>query len=400
MNVELQALRRVAGDLARCWAAGSFFALATVCVSALLPSATSVLAQEVAAPPKIKTVKPKTAAKAKEVSGGEAGDEKTAAVPVKRDPAQAGRTLESGIKLLQAGKTEQAIQSFNTIISGGQVPPQIMARALHQRGAAYRAAGKPAQAVSDLTSALWLKGGLTEPERADAAQQRTAAYREAGLPDQSDPADLKTAPAAKRLATSPQSIGSVPSGSVPPVTTASLAPASAQQPATQPTAPAVSPLGTFFGNLFGSGSSNGSAAVAQPAPAPALQQPATSGWSSATTPATAKAPTVARAAAMVVPPAPPPPATSVAPAKVVVTGGVHARIITRSEAEANALAGRLKSEFGGQLDGRTPAVTQAQFGGMGSFFQVRVGPYKTSGEAQQFCGRIKATGADCVAVTQ
>ena len=132
----------------------------------------------VAAPAKAKTVKAKTAAKAPEADGEPAAP----AAPKKRDPAEAQRTLDSGIKLLQAGKAEQAIQSFTMVISGGNLPASIMAKALHQRGAAYRATAKPALALSDLTSALWLKGGLTDADRADAIQQRTAAYREAGLP--------------------------------------------------------------------------------------------------------------------------------------------------------------------------------------------------------------------------
>jgi hypothetical protein len=338
-----------------------------MCAAALLLGAPAALAQDAPPAVKIKPAKSKAAAKAKEAGADVPGDEKTAAAPVKRDPAQAQRTLDSGIKLLQAGKAEPAIQAFSSIISGGHVPPQLMARALHQRGAAY---------------------GLSDADRADAAQQRTAAYREAGLPDQSDPSEAKGG--AKRVAAALQAVDatSAPSQSV---TTASLAP-EPTRPAPEPS----SPLGTLFGNLFGSGSSNASAPVAPQAETSAPpQQPATSGWSSNTaTPAAA--PKTARAAAVI---APPPATQAVTPAKAF-TGTAHARIVARSEAEANTLAGRLKSEFGGQMSGRTPDVSQAQFGGMGSFFQVRVGPYRTAAEAQQFCDRIKASGADCVGVNQ
>ena len=65
------------------------------------------------------------------------------------------------------------------------MPPPQMARALYHRGVAYRKANKPAQAISDLTSALWLKNGLQDADRQDAVKQRADAYREAGLPDQS-----------------------------------------------------------------------------------------------------------------------------------------------------------------------------------------------------------------------
>ena len=67
--------------------------------------------------------------------------------------------------------------------SGGNLPPAIMAKALLYRGIAYRQQKLPAQAIADLTSALWLKGGLGESDRADALRQRTSAYQEAGLRD-------------------------------------------------------------------------------------------------------------------------------------------------------------------------------------------------------------------------
>ncbi len=59
-------------------------------------------------------------------------------------------------------------------MAGGNLPPAIMARALYMRGVAYRQQSKPAQAISDLTSALWLKGGLAAEDRADALKQRPA----------------------------------------------------------------------------------------------------------------------------------------------------------------------------------------------------------------------------------
>ena len=62
-----------------------------------------------------------------------------------------------------------------------------MAKALLYRGIAYRQQKKPAQAIADLTSALWLKGGLAEADRSDALKQRTSAYQEAGLADSGGP---------------------------------------------------------------------------------------------------------------------------------------------------------------------------------------------------------------------
>ena len=62
-----------------------------------------------------------------------------------------------------------------------------MAKALLYRGIAYRQQKKPAQAIADLTSALWLKGGLGGDDRTDAMRQRASAYQEAGLADSGGP---------------------------------------------------------------------------------------------------------------------------------------------------------------------------------------------------------------------
>ena len=75
-------------------------------------------------------------------------------------------------------------------------------------------------------------------------------------------------------------------------------------------------------------------------------------------------------------------------------------MITSSEADAGKLATRLSADYSAQLGGRAPEVSKTQFGAMGTFFQVRVGPYKSTAEAQEFCKRIKGAGADCVAVAQ
>jgi hypothetical protein len=78
----------------------------------------------------------------------------------RQDPVEAQRIIEGANKLLQAGKADRAAQALSATLAGGHLPPPIMAKALYLRGVAYRQTNKPAQAISDLTSALWLKGGL------------------------------------------------------------------------------------------------------------------------------------------------------------------------------------------------------------------------------------------------
>ena len=108
-----------------------------------------------------------------------------------RDPADAQKTLDAAAKSLEAGKAKQAIQQINVLLSGPKLDVRIMARAMVIRGSAWRKQGKPAQAIADLTSALWLKGGLSEADRTAALATRTEAYREAGLADAGPAPDPK-----------------------------------------------------------------------------------------------------------------------------------------------------------------------------------------------------------------
>lgn len=135
----------------------------------------------------------------------------------KQDPVEAQRAIEAAVQFLQAGKAEQAAQSLTATLSGGNLPPALMAKALYTRGVANRQLKKPAQAISDLTSALWLKGGLGEVDRADAMQQRAAAYSDAGLGDGGG----AVASAASPLAPAPSSAAAPSAAPKAPRTTAS-----------------------------------------------------------------------------------------------------------------------------------------------------------------------------------
>ncbi|MCH9764788.1 MAG: SPOR domain-containing protein [Alphaproteobacteria bacterium] len=112
--------------------------------------------------------------------------EKPAAKPAAAASAQAkGEAAEkayaSGVKAFDGGKVDSAVVSLSSALRQGGLPAPKMAKALFYRGAAYRKQGKPAQAISDLTSAVWIKGGLSDGDRLAAIEQRKAAYKEAGL---------------------------------------------------------------------------------------------------------------------------------------------------------------------------------------------------------------------------
>src|SRR5438034_593017 len=68
-------------------------------------------------------------------------------------------------------------------IVAGVLSASEMAKALYTRGLAYKKENKPGQAISDLTSAIWLKNGLSDIEKKSALGERSEAYRMAGLED-------------------------------------------------------------------------------------------------------------------------------------------------------------------------------------------------------------------------
>ncbi len=118
--------------------------------------------------------KPKPAAAAAELD--EAAEKQKAV-------AGARAAYDGGIKSFQAGKLEPAVQQLSTALRGGGLASTEMARALYVRGMAYKRQSKPGLAISDLTSALWLKNGLNDTDRQSATTERAEAYRLAGLGD-------------------------------------------------------------------------------------------------------------------------------------------------------------------------------------------------------------------------
>jgi hypothetical protein len=325
----------------------------------------------------------------------EQGEEAPARKPkkAKQDPAQAQKTIEGAAKLLEAGKAADATKSLTAVLSGGNLPPAIMAKALLYRGIAYRQQKMPAQAIADLTSALWLKGGLAEADRADALRQRASAYQEAGLAD-SGGSVAAAVPGATRSPTR--------TASADPDWTAAT---SNSGSAPQSPAPTLSSsgwsLGNAFAGLFGGTSSSSSPSSAAPPPAPettasieparaqaaapSTRRPRTSAWSSNTevTPATASAPAPASA-------------VSEKPA-----GRFRIQVgMVRTKDEAQALAAKVSREHATALAAREPEVDQTVVGNMGSFYRVRVGPYATHADGQSACAKLRGSGLDCMVVTQ
>lgn len=292
----------------------------------------------------------------------------------KQDPAEAQKQIDAAQKLLESGKVDAAVQALTAVLSAGNLPPGLMARALYYRGAGQRQLQKPALAISDLTSALWLKGGLSEADRADALKQRTAAYSEAGLTDGS----------AQRVRTA--SVGD-------------------SNPGNAPAAQSASPGSwNLFGGLFGS---TPSSPPPQPAPQPPPAKTASiapgpsAGWSASTEvkPVPGSPAAVSHPAAA---PTPLTPAAAPAPAPSAVPEGKF-RVqlaLVRSGDEADAIAARVRGDLASVFGPRGASVDQAVVGNMGTMYRVRVGPYANAGEGQAVCAKLKGSGLDCLVVSQ
>jgi cell division septation protein DedD len=230
---------------------------------------------------------------------------------------------------------------------------------------------KPALAIQDLTQALWIKGGLTDTDRAEALRQRSAAYADAGVGD-SNVAAAPRGPSGERIASNDA------------VTTGSNTSA--------PSASSNSGSGwNLFGNLFGGGSPSSKAAPPAEKPAAAPPKAAVSGWSSSTE----VRPT---SVAMAPQPAAAPSEPAAAPRQ---DGKFRVQLgLVRSESEAASIASRVGGEFASVFESRRASVDQTVVGNMGTMYRVRVGPYATANEGQAVCERLKGSRLDCLVVTQ
>jgi hypothetical protein len=316
----------------------------------------------------------------------------------KVDAAEAQRAVEAAGKLLEAGKAEPAAQALNATLAGGNLPPAIMAKALFYRGMVHRQQQKPAQAISDLTSALWLKGGLSPADRSSALQQRTAAYQEAGLSESGAPLvaalpQVVEPPVRERPVQQPSTnwgaATTVTATNTPPTNTSTnsvISTGPPPAPVAQQTQPQSGQSGSgwnLFGGLFGGGSSaqtTPTSAAAKPAP-----EPKASSWASNTE---------VRGA---------PPPQSIETAAIVARREGRFRVqvaMVRSQDEAMAVAAKVKRDYAMALAAREPEIDQAVVGNMGSFYRVRVGPFATQNEGQAACAKLKGSGLDCLVVTQ
>lgn len=307
--------------------------------------------------------------------------------------------FEGGIKAYNVGKYEEAMRAFEAAIRTG-MPSHQVPRVLYYRGLTFRKMGKPGFAVSDLTSALWLKGGLSAAERDDAIKNRALAYHESGV--------TEVPPVPKsNYAEAPALPGQDKTAAAAGVAVASNAPAAT----TSSSSASSGGITGFFSDLFGGGSSSeqpapeATASIAPSTPEPA-SEPASAGWGAATevVPHTAastpergpqvSSPYVSQVASVAEPDRAP-------QGSVAGSGGIQLQVAAvRSRSEADALASLLVGRHAGELGGRRPAVDETVIGSMGTFYRVRIGPFANEREPQRLCNALKPDGFDCLVVTE
>jgi hypothetical protein len=352
--------------------------------------------------------------------------------------AAARQAYDAGLKQFANGRYQPAVEQLTAALKTGGLSPPETAKALYTRGIAYKKQKQPGLAISDLTSALWLKNGLTGKDRDMATAERAEAYQMAGIQDtgkgpervigaattpptsgaDANAAGLSAAAVAQAAAANKKAAGnSSPTG---PVTRQDASSASAQEaararaayapvdslagstitaggtPAPAAAAPQSSSFGSgvthFFSNLFGGGASPASTAPSAAAgvttASTAPTSPEISSWSSATVVnhGASSAREVDRHKAH---------------AKTHATKGkykIHIAAL-RSRAEAEALAQKIAAQHGAELDNRVPTVDEKVIGSMGTFYRVRIGSYASQDEPRGICNKLRTSGLDCLVVT-
>ena len=327
---------------------------------------------------------------------------------------QAEGRLQSGYQALQQKKAKVAARELTQAIQSGKLRSKDMAKALYYRGRAYGATERPADAIADLTSALWIKGALGKKDRSAALALRQQLYAQAGVgaavfsttttaattttetarsPTQATSASPKRATrrATVPLPTAKKSVAGSnrPQGSV--RTKTAALPQTTGSTSTDPLVAVNQGVTSFFNNLFG-GSPSPSSSTPNPTSAQILKgdNPKTvSSWSTGTqSSAGSRSPAkrVARAAQ-----------TNSAPKRRTSKGKYFVQVATfRTAGQAQAIANQVASKYPSALGGRTPSVEPDVLGNMGKYFFVRVRAFGAEQDTRGLCQKLLANGLDCL----
>ena len=276
--------------------------------------------------------------------------------PAAASDEAAARSLTVGVDAYRQGSLEASVEALSEVLRGALSSRQA-AKAFYYRGLAYRALGRPAQAIADLDAAIAQRNGLSLGQLADAEDQRDAARRESTAP-------AGTAPATAIAANRPQEPSPIETQSQGFFTTTSIdaAPATSAWAASTvaPAAPAA-----FATQVVPSGVRPPPAPVSAPVRTAAVQPLA--------------------------------PAVPVEAQPSTASGGVRVQVArVQTKNEAYALVVRLISQHGAEFDPSMLKIVQGVAENKPPVYLVRLGPFASADEAQKRCSSLRKSGFDCV----
>lgn len=97
--------------------------------------------------------------------------------------AQASDLFEKGNAAFEKGQFDLAVQSFGRALRASDLDDDLVARIMYRRGEANERAGRPAQAIADITAALYLPN-FPAADRPKAYLSRGRAYEAVGMGEQ------------------------------------------------------------------------------------------------------------------------------------------------------------------------------------------------------------------------
>lgn len=306
---------------------------------------------------------------------GQAAKDDAAAAPV-----DAEATLDKAHRALADGKAAVAFGLADQVVRHAKKDPRNTARALAVRGEAHLHQGRPAEALADLESALWVKGGLAGAEREAATTARANALQQSGLAANSPSPNDSGRSASRRSADSSRAVAGASPDPAP--------------------APSSGGIGGFFSSLFGGGGKPTSEASQAPVATAAARptQPALS----SSEPQRADDPTWKSRAVPSVKPSRATTAVAVpaAPASAPVGAYRIQLAAVRSRSEAEAMANAVRKDETAVLEARSFEIVEETYGNMGRFYRVRIGTFESPTVATAICASLRQKRIDCMMLGQ
>ncbi len=316
--------------------------------------------------------------------------------------------LQAGTKAVKDGKYQEAVRLLTRAIKSKSISNEQIAQALYQRGIAYQKDKKPAFAIADLTSALYIKS-LPAADRANAYKSRAKAYgalgqkaravvdnKKAGSPaaatqaasndnDRSSGFTAKVSRTSKTKASAPSK--PVKTSNRPAQTTqvnqgrwqtTATASSSGNEQSTEKSSGEGG--GTFLSRLF---SSQQEETKPQPKVRPKRTQTSApvQNWGKTT-----QVKVASRRA-------------NGQPAQAA-TGYRLQLASVRGQDQAKQAWRQLKSRHGDLLAGRDPEFQKLDLGEKGTYYRIQIGPFADKSETLELCNSFKKKGLDCFLVAR